>query len=155
MKKLVQEKIKIINQLNEQREKNRNDIITQKKLFINDKLLKDNEEIKKLFTTLGYNNNQQNVIDTLKIEKEKINQQNFQMLNKITEIKELTNTLNYTKNELSKTEELRRLRIGIENRENRNIPLMDFVLGKFTDSELEVLYNISFKEATEKIVYYL
>lgn len=54
-----------------------------------------------------------------------------------------------------KTEELRRLRIGIENRENRNIPLMDFVLGKFTDSELEVLYNISFKEATEKIVYYL
>ena len=37
--KLVQEKIKIINQLNEQREKNRNDIITQKKLFINDKLL--------------------------------------------------------------------------------------------------------------------
>ena len=86
--KLVQEKIKIINQLNEQREKNRNDIITQKKLFINDKLLKDNEEIKKLFTTLGYNNNQQNVIDTLKIEKEKINQQNFQMLNKITEINE-------------------------------------------------------------------
>ena len=54
-----------------------------------------------------------------------------------------------------KTEELSRLRIGIENRENINIPLMDFVLGKFASSELEVLYNISFKEATEKIICYL
>lgn len=44
-----------------------------------------------------------------------------------------------------KTEELKRFRIGIENRENKNIPLMDYVLTKFKKEELDELYNNVFK----------
>ncbi len=47
---------------------------------------------------------------------------------------------------LLKTEELKRFRIGIENRENKNIPLMDYVLTKFKQQELDMLYNNVFKD---------
>ena len=51
-----------------------------------------------------------------------------------------------------KTEELKRFRIGIENRENKNIPLMDYVLTKFKQDELDVLYNQAFKGIAEKML---
>lgn len=54
-----------------------------------------------------------------------------------------------------KTEEINRIRIGIENRENRNIPLMDYVLGKFGKDEIDNLYTNSFKEAANKLEEYL
>lgn len=44
-----------------------------------------------------------------------------------------------------KTEELKRFRIGIENRENKNISLMDYVLAKFKNEELDEMYNNVFK----------
>lgn len=56
---------------------------------------------------------------------------------------------------LLKTDELNRLRIGIENRENKNIPLMDYVLGKFAKDEIDMLYDISFSEAAKKLEEYL
>jgi len=51
-----------------------------------------------------------------------------------------------------KTEELKRLRIGIENRDNKNIPLMDYVLGKFSKEELNKLYEVVFKEVADKLL---
>ena len=51
-----------------------------------------------------------------------------------------------------KMEELKRIRIGIENRENKNIPLMDYVLTKFTKEELDKLYSMSFVEASNKLI---
>ena len=51
-----------------------------------------------------------------------------------------------------KTEELKRIRVGIENRENKNIPLVDYVLTKFSKDELDELYNTSFKQASEKLI---
>ena len=51
-----------------------------------------------------------------------------------------------------KTEQLKRFRIGIENRENRNIPLMDYVLAKFKQEELEILYNKVFKDIADIIL---
>jgi len=51
-----------------------------------------------------------------------------------------------------KTENLKRLRIGIENRENKNIPLMDYVLSKFSKEEIEMLYSNSFKLASDKLI---
>ena len=63
-------------------------------------------------------------------------------------------THNGMKNILSilKTENLKRLRIGIENRENKNIQLMDYVLSKFSKEEIEVLYSNSFKLAADKLI---
>lgn len=63
-------------------------------------------------------------------------------------------THNGMKNILSilKTEELKRLRIGIENRDNKNIPLMDYVLGKFSKEELNKLYEVTFKEVADKLI---
>jgi len=51
-----------------------------------------------------------------------------------------------------KTEDLKRMRIGIENRENKNIPLMDYVLTKFTKEEIDVLYNNVFKDVSNKLL---
>ncbi len=51
-----------------------------------------------------------------------------------------------------KTEDLRRIRIGIENRENKNIPLMDYVLGKFKSEELDKLYNDIFSEVAKMLI---
>lgn len=51
-----------------------------------------------------------------------------------------------------KTQDLKRMRIGIENRENKNIPLMDYVLGKFTKDELDKLYTVVFKEISNKLL---
>jgi len=51
-----------------------------------------------------------------------------------------------------KTEKLKRIRVGIENRENKNIPLMDYVLGKFNKYELDLLYNNVFKEISNKLL---
>ena len=53
---------------------------------------------------------------------------------------------------LLKTEELRRLRIGIENRENKNVPLIDYVLGKFSEDELKVIYGDVFEEVGKQIL---
>ena len=51
-----------------------------------------------------------------------------------------------------KTEELRRIRIGIENRENKNIPLMDYVLGKFKSEELDKLHSDIFSEVAKMLI---
>ena len=51
-----------------------------------------------------------------------------------------------------KTECLKRIRIGIENRENKNIPLMDYVLSKFSKEELDLLYNNVFKDIASKLL---
>lgn len=45
-----------------------------------------------------------------------------------------------------KTESIKRFRIGIENRENKNIQLMDYVLGRFTSEEIDKLKNNVFNE---------
>ena len=62
-------------------------------------------------------------------------------------------THNGVKNILSvlRTEDLKRIRIGIENRENDNIQLMDYVLGKFSKDELDVLYSNIFNEVSNKL----
>lgn len=51
-----------------------------------------------------------------------------------------------------KTEKLKRIRIGIENRENKNVPLMDYVLARFGKDELDKLYNNVFKEISETLL---
>lgn len=51
-----------------------------------------------------------------------------------------------------KTEELKRIRIGIENRDNKNIPLMDYVLGKFSKEEMNILYTDTFKQVSDKLL---
>lgn len=51
-----------------------------------------------------------------------------------------------------KTEDLKRMRIGIENRDNKNIPLMDYVLSKFNKDELNLLYNEVFKDVSNKLL---
>ena len=53
---------------------------------------------------------------------------------------------------LLKTEDIKRIRIGIENRDNKNIPLVDYVLGKFTQKELEALSLKPFEEVSNKIL---
>jgi len=52
---------------------------------------------------------------------------------------------------LLKTDEIKRFRIGIENRENKNIPLMDYVLGKFKKEELEELYSNVFNDVANEL----
>lgn len=53
---------------------------------------------------------------------------------------------------LLKTEGLKRFRIGIENRGNKNIPLMDYVLAKFKQEELDELYNHVFEDISDVIL---
>ncbi len=63
-------------------------------------------------------------------------------------------THNGMRNVLSilKTENLKRIRIGISDRQNNSISLVDYVLGKFSKDELNILYEISFKDASEKLM---
>lgn len=51
-----------------------------------------------------------------------------------------------------KTQELKRFRIGIENREDKNIPLMDYVLGKFSKEELDNLYTTVFMQLANNLI---
>lgn len=50
-----------------------------------------------------------------------------------------------------KTENFKRIRIGIENRDNKNIPLVDYVLSKFKNEELDILYNNVFISVVNKL----
>ena len=54
-----------------------------------------------------------------------------------------------------KTEEFARIRIGIENREGLPIPLMDYVLQKFSKEELEKLKSEIMKDIEVKILEFL
>lgn len=54
-----------------------------------------------------------------------------------------------------KTEEFARIRIGIENREGLPIPLMDYVLQKFSKEELEKLKSEIMKDVEVKILEFL
>lgn len=54
-----------------------------------------------------------------------------------------------------KTEEFARIRIGIENRGELPIPLMDYVLQKFSKVELEKINNEIYKQVEENVVNFL
>lgn len=54
-----------------------------------------------------------------------------------------------------KTEEFARIRIGIENREGLPIPLMDYVLQKFSKEELKKLKSEIMKDVEVKILEFL
>ncbi len=54
-----------------------------------------------------------------------------------------------------KTNELARIRIGIENRGEVPIPLRDYVLGKFNKDELNILEKEIFSEIDEKVLEFL
>ena len=54
-----------------------------------------------------------------------------------------------------KTEEFKRLRIGMENRQNLNIPLMDYVLQKFSKEELNKLQDEIMPVVEENILNFL
>ena len=50
-----------------------------------------------------------------------------------------------------KTEEIKRIKVGIENRENMDIQLVDYVLSKFSKKEINDLYEKTFLELEEKL----
>jgi peptidyl-tRNA hydrolase len=50
-----------------------------------------------------------------------------------------------------KSEDFLRVRIGVENRENRNIPGEDYVLRKYTPPELDILTR-TIKQACEELL---
>lgn len=54
-----------------------------------------------------------------------------------------------------KTEEFSRIRIGIENREGVPIPLVDYVLGKFSKEELEDVQEKIISQVEENVVSFL
>ncbi|MDD2627447.1 MAG: aminoacyl-tRNA hydrolase [Clostridia bacterium] len=50
-----------------------------------------------------------------------------------------------------KTEKIKRIKVGIENRENLDIGLADYVLSNFSKKEISVLYENTFLELEEKL----
>ena len=54
-----------------------------------------------------------------------------------------------------KTEEFARIRIGIENRKDIPIPLMDYVLQKFGSDEINILKGETFLQIEENILKFL
>ena len=54
-----------------------------------------------------------------------------------------------------KTEEFARIRIGIENREDTPIPLMDYVLQKFNKEELDIINQEILKQIQENVLNFL
>lgn len=54
-----------------------------------------------------------------------------------------------------KTEEFARIRIGIENRGDLPIPLMDYVLQKFSKDELNILQEQTMKHVEENVLNFL
>ena len=54
-----------------------------------------------------------------------------------------------------KTEEFSRIRVGIENRQNVPIPLIDYVLQKFSKEELDVLQDKIMNKVEENILNFL
>ena len=53
------------------------------------------------------------------------------------------------------TQDIHRIRIGIENRDNKNQDLANYVLAKFKKEEIELLEKSSFEEAEKKLSEYL
>lgn len=57
--------------------------------------------------------------------------------------------------ELLGSEDFKRIRIGIENKDNLNIETIDYVLSRFTKTELKTLETKVFKEVEENILNFL
>ena len=145
--KLIREKINIIQKLKEFKAEMEIKIKLEKKNLFDEKILKENEEFRELFHKLGYSDKQQSKMEALKLEKEKIMKQNFEMYTKINELTEQNQILNEQIEILQKSnQECEEVKKEYnENIENLNIKSVNF------ENEIETLHNI-IKQLNNKIL---
>ena len=145
--KLIREKINIIQKLKEFKAEMEIKIKLEKKNLFDEKILKENEEFRELFHKLGYSDKQQSKMEALKLEKEKIMKQNFEMYTKINELTDQNQILNEQIEILQKSnQECEEVKKEYnENIENLNIKSVNF------ENEIETLHNI-IKQLNNKIL---